>query len=512
MKRILDQYGKPFRRSHAALQSEVNNLRHKILRGSYDAAQTVTDNELHWSRSDNLDPNAANSLAVRKKLRSRSRYEVIENNPYLKGTVLSVVGDFVGRGPKLQITDKRLSPARRQYIEGIYEAWFKAIKFRQKLWEMMIAKIVDGETFGFAYNNVNIRGPIKLDYQIVEADRVSSSDANPYTTTKINEIDGVRFDQFNNPSAYHLLKSHPGSTFAFLTLQGDWVPADLVIHWFRKDRGWLRGVPELTPSLPLCAFLRRYTLAVVAAAETAAEYSSVLETEGPNNPTLNTGGADGDKGEIDNEPFDMIPHARNMMLTLPSGHHLEQLKSENPSAMFDSFVDMLLREIIRPLLTPFNIAAGTSAGSNMASAIVDAHLYRGGINQKRIHSEEEVVDPVAEKYWQLGTLTPQFFNRIIKDDDGRFLDQYPSMLTEMPKHYWRWDRVGLEHTDPVKVAKARQIEQASGNLTDRQVQEQFYNRDYEEWQAEIEPERNWRAEHNIPIRVEEFDIADDPSE
>jgi len=504
MKRILDHNGKPFVRSNAALVAEVNNLRHKILRGSYDAAQTVTENELHWSRADNLDPHAANSLAVRKKLRTRSRYEVIENNPYLKGTVLSVVGDFVGGGPKLQITDKRLSPERRQFIESLYEAWFKAIKFRQMLWRMRLAKIVDGETFAFAFNNERLRGPVKLDFDIVETDRVSSAGLLPLQSAPQNEVDGVRFDQYNNPTEYHLLKAHPGSQLSFAFLEGDWIKAEWVLHWFRQDRGWVRGIPELTPSIPLCALLRRYTLAVVLAAEDAANHSSVLETEGSMNPTLNTGGEDGNEGEFDNEPFDVIPHVRNMMVTLPAGHKMHQLKSENPSAMFDRFVDMLLREIIRPLNTPFNIAAGSSADSNMASAIVDAHLYRGGIKLERMHGEEEVVEPAAELFWRMAAVTPRFLNKIIKGDDGAFLQQYPSMFIQMPAHYWRWDRVGLDHTDPVKVAKARQIEMETGVMLDRDYQEIINGRNYEDWLEAFTEERGNREAIGAPIRSAEL--------
>jgi len=62
------------------------------------------------------------------------------------------------------------------------------------------------------------------------------------------------------------------------------VPADAVVHWFRSDRpGQHRGIPEITPALPLFAQLRRYTLAVIAAAETAADFAAVLFTDAPAN-------------------------------------------------------------------------------------------------------------------------------------------------------------------------------------------------------------------------------------
>jgi len=168
MAKVLDQYGKPFRTTSAPARRDI--------RAKYDAAQTFFGNEKHWANADSLDPHSANSLSVRQLLRSRSRYEVVENNPYLKGTVLSLCNDFAGRGPKLQITDPKLTPERKQIIEGRWNDWCQRTRFRHKLWRMRLSKVVDGESFMLAYNRVipGQQDPITLDFQIIEADRISS--------------------------------------------------------------------------------------------------------------------------------------------------------------------------------------------------------------------------------------------------------------------------------------------------------------------------------------------------
>ena len=76
----------------------------------------------------------------------------------------------------------------------------------------------------------------------------------------------------------------------------DRVPAESVVHWFRADRpGQARGIPDIMPALPLFAQLRRFTLAVIAAAETAADFAGILYTDAPAN------------GEADAaEPFEPI--------------------------------------------------------------------------------------------------------------------------------------------------------------------------------------------------------------
>jgi capsid protein len=76
-----------------------------------------------------------------------------------------------------------------------------------------------------------------------------------------------------NPVEYHVLKQHPGDVAGSIPygLDYDRIPADSVIHWFRADRpGQTRGIPDITPALPLFAQLRRFTLAVKEDSETGA--------------------------------------------------------------------------------------------------------------------------------------------------------------------------------------------------------------------------------------------------
>jgi capsid protein len=95
-----------------------------------------------------------------------------------------------------------------------------------------------------------------------------------------------------------------------------------MIHWFRADRpGQHRGVPEITPALPLFAQLRRYTLAVLGAAETAADFAAVIYTDAP---------ANGEATPV--EPLDVIELEKRMATTLPDGWKLGQIKAEQPAS------------------------------------------------------------------------------------------------------------------------------------------------------------------------------------
>jgi len=248
------------------------------VRARFDAAQTTAENARHWAMVDSLSADAAASADVRKKLRERARYEVA-NNSYAKGIVLTIANDCVGTGPRLQLlTD---NPEANRKVEAAFGQWAKAVKLAEKLRTMRMAKTTDGEAFAVLSANPKVDSPVTLDVQLVEADRVASPILSVLPTD--GDIDGITLDAWGNPQTYSILRQHPGDLSAWKT-QYDLVPAEAVIHWFRADRpGQHRGIPEITPALPLFAQLRRYTLAVIAAAETAADFAAVLFTDAPAN-------------------------------------------------------------------------------------------------------------------------------------------------------------------------------------------------------------------------------------
>lgn len=492
---ILDVHGKPIRTTTASVskaQAELTMLRRQIMRAKYDAAQTNTGNELHWANADHLDPHTAASYPVRRKLRSRSRYEIIENNPFLKGIILTIANDFVGTGPNLTITDERISKERRRVIEKRFHEWCKVRRIRQKIWRGRVAKIVDGETFFLAYSNDKKKHPVKLDYYVVEADRISTqttSWAGQYQLgqTENNEIDGVRFDGYENPTEYFVLKVHPGAGLVFATDArnlGQWVKAKFMVHWFRQDRGWLRGIPETTPSLPLCSVLRRYTMAVLRHAETAADFTAIIHSEGP--PNLNAW-TDDNGDSIEDDPFSVMPIEAGMITNLPWGYTMDQLNAVPLGVQYDQYVGALLREITRPILVPFNVAMGTSKDSNMASSIVDENTYKGGQKAERIDCDEVVLDSMFALWWEEAARIPGYLGDNFLATDNTFREQ-------PPEHRWRWDRIGLDHTDPSKVANALVALRDAKIITDRDIQEGYNNRSVDEWREEIKEDQKFREE------------------
>ena len=424
------------------------------VRARFDAAETTLDNHRHWLAADGLSANAAASPQVRRTLRNRTRYEVA-NNSYAKGIVLTLANDTVGTGPRLQLTGIRGGDAR--VIEGAFMAWAAGVDLAEKLRVMRVAQAEDGEAFALFISNPMVTSAVKLDLRLVEADQVATPLGMARTAIPGHEaVDGILFDAAGNPVAYHVLDRHPGDS-GWSMPQARTVDAAAVLHLFRTDRpGQRRGVPELTPALPLFAQLRRYTLAVIAAAETAADYAGIVYTDAP---------AGGEADQV--EPMDTISLEKRSLLTMPGGWKMEQMRAEQPTTTYGDFKHEILNEIARCLNMPFNVAAGNSAGYNYASGRLDHQVYFKAIRVDQARLARQVLDRIFAAWIQEAMLIEGLLPQAVR-----------SVTTDW-SHQWFWD--GHEHVDPAKEANAQatRLQSHTTTLADE------YARRGQDWEAQL---------------------------
>jgi lambda family phage portal protein len=371
------------------------------------------------------------------------------NNSYARGIVLTLANDVIGTGPRLQMLTDNIEV--NNAIESEFMAWAKAMDLPGKLRTMRQARAQDGEAFAVLFSNDNLDSPVKLDLKLIEADQVATPSAKMNLPGAAPVTDGIEFDAFGNPVAYHVLKVHPGSGAAASALNYDSLPADSVIHWFRADRpGQRRGLPDILPALPLFAQLRRYTLAVIAAAESAANIAVLMKTNAP---------AGGEAAEV--EPMTEMEFAPNMAVFTPEGWEPSQVKAEQPATTYSEFKREILNEVARCLNMLRNVALCDSSGYNYASGRLDHQTYFKSIRVERAHCETVVLDRIlsawlaeAVKVFGLGQL----------DDVS---------------HQWFWD--GHEHVDPAKEASA-QTQRLASNTTTLAAE---YARQGKDWETEL---------------------------
>ncbi|MCL4742272.1 MAG: phage portal protein [Phycisphaerales bacterium] len=430
----------------------------RAIMARFDSAVTNDANRRHWANADGLSADAAASPEVRRILRNRARYEVA-NNSYARGIVLTLANDLVGTGPRLQLlTDDDTANER---IEREFARWAKAIGLPERLRTMRMARAESGEAFAILASNPALPTPVKLDLRLIEADQVTTPDL---SVLDADAVDGIVFDRFGNPDEYHVLRAHPGDARAGALvgfgLEYDRVPAGSVLHYFRADRpGQSRGVPDITPALPLFAQLRRYTLAVIGAAETAADFAGILYTDAP---------ASGEAEAV--EPMDAIELEARSLLTMPGGWKMAQVQAEQPSTTYAEFKREILSEIARCLNMPFNVAAGNSSGYNYASGRLDHQTYFKSIRVEQEHLACVVLDRVLAAWLREAVLVSDLLPLRV-----RTLVAGGATLP----HQWFWD--GHEHVDPAKEASAQATRLASHTTTLATE----YARQGRDWESEL---------------------------
>lgn len=445
------------------------------VRGRYDAAQTTVENQAHWANADGLSAAAANDPETRRVLRNRSRYER-DNNSYASGMAETLSNDVIGTGPRLQmLTD---DDAANRRCADAFEEWTAVSGLAETLRTFRESRTIDGEGFGIFTTNSNLPTPVKLELKLYEADQVATPDL---WMPSRRAIDGIVFDAGGHPVEYHVLRDHPGDMTGFGGFPGQYerVPASEVVHWFKRRRpGQARGIPEITPAIPLYALLRRYTLAVITAAETAALFAALIKSTLPPED-------DGD-GIL---PFQTEQLTRGLAMFLPDGYDAMQLKPEQPTSTYKDFKSEILNEIARCLNVPYNVAAGNSSGYNYASGRLDHQVYHRMIGVDRYYLETAVLDRLLLQWFREARIADP------GSVEGLGLPGWPNPITRLPRRQWFWD--GFKHVDPIKEANAQERRLRNGVTSlRRECAEEGI--DYREVADELAEERAYYARLGIP--------------
>lgn len=396
----------------------------RVVHARFDAAESQDDRR-HWSNADWFSMDGALTPVVRRTLRNRARYEAL-NNSYLAGICDTLATDLIGTGPRLQLNTGNQEADRE--IERAFFDWSWNVDLAGKLRTMRRSKLIDGEAFALFFTNPRLDG-VQLDIRLVEAEMVATPIGMyiPDTTPEGSVVDGLEFDDYGNVVAYKVLKYHPGSNYRISNFEFNRVPAENMVHWFTRLRpAQHRGVSEVAPALRLFAQLRRYTDAVIAAAETAADFAAFLHTNSP-------------AAEVDDvDAFAEMPIEKRSLVTLPEGWDVSQLKAEQPTANFGEFRRNILNEIARCLQIPYNVAALDSSSYNYASGRMDHQVYAATQRVQRDKLERLMLDRTLRAWL----------------DEAVLLGTVPRGLPPFSEWQWSWVWDGKEHVDPSKEANA----------------------------------------------------------
>ena len=405
------------------------------VRARFDAAQMGGPYAKHWANADWLSPNAAATPAIRRTLRSRCRYEAM-NNAYAAGLISTLANYVIGTGPTLRLipkdkTGKRASRALLDMASAFNE-WAWDVSLAKKLNIMQRAKTTDGEGLALLVTRNVPDSKVSLGVRPFEADLLSNPQ--DFTGLSIDKPEGIDLGADGEPSMYHVLKHHPGGgQYARIMGEAFTVRPANICHWYEELRaGLYRGIPEIVSALPMFAQLRRYTSAVVTAAEAAASFSGVLQTD-----TL--------PGEFDEvEASSTFDVESGTFITTPAGWKMAQVRSEHPGPMHEAFIRTMVREIGRCIDMPYAVAAMDASGHNYSSMRGDWQAFFASLRYRRYICEQLVLEKI------LGAWIPE----------AELVNRFGSP----PAFDYVWDWPAAEPTDPLKEAEAVVLKLKS-NLT-----------------------------------------------
>lgn len=443
-------------------QMPVSNVEPRRVKASYDAASNSPDNAAHWQYSNGYSADVTNDPYSRRRIRNRARFEVLENNAYGRGMVETLAQDTIGTGPRLQLhTDDE---AVNTEIEREFSTWARAINLAQKLRQMKTAKTVDGEAVAKLVTNPRVPHPITLDVELVEADRLASPE---WGIDRPDYVDGVHLDPMGNPVAYDILRHHPGGNEPTGLLEYNTLDRSRVLHWFRRDRPEQhRGVSEFATSLEVFAIMRRYTMSVLTASETAANHAVVIQTGAPMlGPDTDGLGGCGDDGGSEEawQAGDLIPLSRNDATVLPEGSSIGQFKPEHPHANYEAFQKHNLSYVARGFCMPYGIAAADSSGYNYSSGRLDHQVYDRALRVEQCDCSAECLDRIFGEWLMeaalFGIIPAAIASQVLQL--GRMYGGEGASI-RVP-HSWAWDR--RQHVDPGKEATAQRLRITNGTTS-----------------------------------------------
>lgn len=326
----------------------------------------------------------SNNLLVteteRSRLRSWCKKEYLDN-PLARSIARNFALGVYGAGPMLQFhtSDEKLNDE----IEKLFLRWRTASEMDWKFITAIQSLFYDGEAF--FHFTPNPRLPGGIDFELIEARRVTE----PYNDAGFspNRLEGITYNEYNDPICYDVLEENQNPNAINLP-ETTIVPASHIMHLFFEDVvNQKRGLPLLQSALEMLSSLRRITNASLGAWELAAKMNLVIQTGMDAYQFLQCMPRNYEEdGATMIEAFKTIPVPDDGGMTfLASGMTMNQVKSEHPNQQFSDHTETFQKIAGLAGGLPENMATGSSAKYNYASAQMDYQLfsrYAGACQQK----------------------------------------------------------------------------------------------------------------------------------
>jgi len=244
--------------------------------------------------------------------------------------------------------------------------------------------------------------PLKL--QLLEPDLLPVTKTQTWGKNDARIICGVEFDAIGEITAYHLLREHPGASYAVFgmgsTLETTRVPADNIVHVMEAYRaGQVRGVPLLTPVLMTLWNLAGFQRAILIAARTVASIAAVVKGGAQNDthPGINNVDDDvtGQSPLVDSDGNVVDQIFPGMVAMTPDGKDIVFNEAKMPSGIKE-FIAALLHEAAAGVGMSYHTISGDMSDSSFAQAKLSLIKEKVALTVKR----ELILLPAMNKIYR----------------------------------------------------------------------------------------------------------------
>jgi lambda family phage portal protein len=434
-------------------------------------------------------------------LRARTR-DLARNMPIATGAISVNVNNVVGTGlvPKAAVDRDRLglgedaaaSWERRAEAEFRLAAmtmdWTRVQVF-EELQELVFRSALEsGDVLVVRRWRLDPGDAYGLKLQVIEADRLSNPDRRVDRPTLAG---GVQTDTSGVPVAYHVSDRHPGdrrtSVMAWRAIPARYRDGRAIcLHLFDRLRpDQTRGIPYLAPVIEDLKELGAYTEAEARAAVVAALYTVFIKTPdaGGEGPAPATGGT-----TVAGDGSSEMRLGNGAILELAPGEDIQVSNPGRPNPAFDAFVTAVLRQVGVALDLPFEVLVRHFTSSYSASRAALEVAWQA-FRRRRAWLARRFCDEVWEWVIEEAVLTgrldcPGFF-----DDPGL-------------REAWLgvdWIGAVRPSLDPLKDAKADEVDMATGAKTLAQVTTERTGGDWERKTRQRAKEVKLRRELDIDM-------------
>lgn len=385
-----------------AARTDVMRQMAMAFSGSYSGASLSRPALSGWS--PRAGDAAADTIRDLPTLRSRSR-DLVRNAPLATGAINTMVTNVVGTGLSLQsIPDRDVLGMEDDEAEAWADNTEREFKLFSESTNCDVTRtqnfyglqqlafrsaLESGDSFAVLPSIDRPQQIYKLAVQLIEADRISNPNWKK-DTAKITA--GVEQDEWGAPVAYHISNHHPGAlvnraSFEWrrVTAFGTNTGRRNVLHLFDRRRiGQARGIPMLAPVIEPLKQLQRYTDAELQAAVISGMFSVFIKMDSEAFHELFDDGAQSSylqnsmnwDGSLNGGSLDGAGKAINLL----PGESVESASPGRPNALFDPFVQAIIRQVGVSLEIPFEVLIKhfTSSYSAARAALLDAwRFFRG---------------------------------------------------------------------------------------------------------------------------------------